>query len=463
MTALYLLAGVCGLIWLAAILLRGGLLAGCLVLLLAGTCFGYPFFHIESKPLPLTTDRVLWVGLIAQCLVWRRFRWTERVPLTKADCMLAIFLAVLAMSTFTSDWRYRNLLPASRLLFYYLLPSGVYWVARQTRFTERATRVQYAAIGLFGVYLAVTAIAETRHWTWLVFPRYIASQNIIDFLGRGRGPLLNPAAGGWLLAIGMSAALMAWPTVNRPGRLSLFGLLLLFAGGVFCTYTRCAWMGALSSLLIVVGLTMPRAARLPLIAGSLLLAAALAATQWESLLEFKRDEGQSQRESAESVRLRPLLAVVAWKMFLQRPLFGCGFGHYMEESTTVLNDRDVDMPLEKARPYVQHNVLLGLLTETGLLGMISFSLVIGYWVRDAWRLWRSEAPLWARQQGLLFLAAMGSYVCNGMFQDLLIVPMINMILFYLAGAVAAQQSGFARRESVVPPPEAYRGAAGMSP
>ena len=143
MTALYALAAVCAAIWLAAVLLRGGLLAGCLVLLLAGTCFGYPFFHVDVKPIPITSDRLLWGVLLAQFLVWRRFGLTNHPPLTKADWMLGGFLAVLTISTFASDWRYRNMLPASRLLFYYLMPAGVYWVVRQTRFTERAARLQF--------------------------------------------------------------------------------------------------------------------------------------------------------------------------------------------------------------------------------------------------------------------------------------------------------------------------------
>ena len=154
-------------------------------------------------------------------------------------------------------------------------------------------------------------------------------------------------------------------------------------------------------------------------------------------MELKRDAGLSGNEAVKSARLRPILAVVAWRMFLEQPVFGCGFGHYQEKFPHVLQDRSSDFPLDTARPYVQHNVLLGLLTETGLAGAGIFSALFCCWLADAWRLWRSPGPLWRRQFGLLFLATSASYVSNAMFQDLAIIPMVNMMLFTLAGLTRA--------------------------
>jgi O-antigen ligase len=447
MIAIIALAALAVLACLTVVFWRGGPLAGALAVLLAGTCFGYYFYHVDGGPIPLTADRVLLGVLLVQCAVWRRLGWLTPQPIGKPEIVLAAFLGVLCLSTFLHDFGYEHNQPVARLLFYYLMPAGMYWVARQVPLNERSARWVFASLALFGIYLAATAVAEVMRLRQIVLPAYIANPGYYPFLGRARGPLLNPAANGYLLAIGLCAALLWWPRLQRPGQLGLIFVAALFVAGFYGTLTRCVWMGAVAMLLIVAALALPRTWRLPLIGGVVLSVAFVGLTQWEKLMNFKRDEGQGSHETAESVELRPILAMVAWKMFLQQPLVGCGFGHYRERFVDVLVDRDTDLPLDKSRPYVQHNVWLGLLTETGLAGAGLFTLLVGYWLRDAWRLWRGSGPLWSRQFGLLFLATFGSYLSNAMFQDLAIIPMINMWFFFLAGLVAGLRPQSQRRSA----------------
>jgi len=134
-------------------------------------------------------------------------------------------------------------------------------------------------------------------------------------------------------------------------------------------------------------------------------------------------------------------------MFCHQPLVGCGLGHYDAEHRNHLSNRDIDMPLEQGRGYVQHNIWLSLLTETGLIGMTLFALLMVAWLRSAWRLWRAgNAPLWMRQQGLLFLVVAANYLANGMFQDMTIIPMIHTILFFMAGVTVNVQTQAAEWE-----------------
>jgi O-antigen ligase len=291
-------------------------------------------------------------------------------------------------------------------------------------------------LAVFAAYLCLTAIAET-HQAWaLVFPNYVGSPEVREFLGRGRGPFLNPAANGIVQVVGLCAALMAWPRLNRPGKLLLLATLPLYAWGIYSTLTRSVWMGAGLALLIVMALVTPRSWRLAVLGTAMLASVAIVAASWEHVGAFKRDKDVSVEDVAESAKLRPILAAVAWRMFLDRPLLGCGYGQYSQESAPYFADRTIDLPLEKARPYVQHNVLLALLTETGLLGMGLFVALLASWTRTAWRLWRTQsAPLWARQMGLLFLTFLCAYLTNGMFHDVSIFSTVNMLLFFLAGAI----------------------------
>ena len=94
--------------------------------------------------------------------------------------------------------------------------------------------------------------------------------------------------------------------------------------------------------------------------------------------------------------------------------------------------------LDKARPYIQHNVFLAYLTELGLPGLGLYLVVLGLWGQSAWRLWRSpDAPPWIRRFGLLILALLANYAVNGMFHDMTLIPMVNMVLYFFGGAAVA--------------------------
>ena len=409
-------------------------------MLLAGTCFSVPFFKIELGPLPLSADRLLLVLLVGQYVFWRRWGLADPKPLGKPEIILLVFTAVMVTSTFSADWEAANYQPVAWLTLYYLMPAVIYWIARQTNLTPRAMLALFGCFALFGIYLAVTALAEYFKLWWLVFPNYIAAtamQPDAEFVGRARGPLLNPIANGILLATCLGSALMWWPRLRRAGQLLLIGIAMLLVAGLYCTMTRSVWMGGILALALAVGLALPWNWRLPLLGGGVLAVALVAATQWENLLSFKRDEALAADKTAESAELRPIMTVVAWHMFLDRPLCGCGYWQYKTEHRNYLSDRSTNLPLERARDYIPHNVVLSLLTETGLVGLGLFLAMVCFWTRDAWRLWADATlPLWARQQGLLMLIALGAYFVNGMFHDVSVQPMMNMTLFFLAGVTA---------------------------
>ncbi|MBN1588193.1 MAG: O-antigen ligase family protein [Pirellulales bacterium] len=443
MEVILAIAVLVGLIWGTVLLTRGGLLAGCLAVLLAGCCFGHAFYHLPVGPIPLTLDRVLLAALLGAYVFWRYQGWSESRPLGWAEWALGVFFLVLVASTFLHDWRYDDNAPLAHLLFFYLMPLALYWVARESRLSERGLWVMLFGFALFGIYLGMTAVAEANAQWWAVFPRYIVYAENREFFGRGRGPFLNPVACGYYQAVGLFAAMLLWPRAGRWGRATLVAVFLVFGLGIFYTLTRSVWLGAMLGAMLIVMVRMPRSWRVPAIVGVLLLGTLVATTQWDRIMAFKRDEALSAREAAESVKLRPILAQVAWNMFLDRPLFGCGYGQYRAVHVDYLSDRSTDLPLSKARPYVQHNVFLALLTETGLIGMGLFLVILALWSRNAYRLWRTAmAAEGARALGLFYLAMMAYYLANAMFQDLSLMPQANMLLFFLAGITEAAWAQF---------------------
>jgi O-antigen ligase len=422
------------LVWAGIVLGRGGLVGTALLVLLAGSCFGHAFFHVALGPLPLTADRLLIVVLVAQYAAYRRWGVIEPRPPAKADYVLGALVLALVVSTLLHDFRARHFQPLAFLVIFYLLPALVYWIARQADWTARTAWAVFAALAGFGVYLSATAVAET-HAAWsFVFPRYIASPAFPEFLGRARGPFLNPVANGFVLTIGLCAALVLWPRAGRAGQLAIAGAVVpLFAWGLYSTLTRSVWIGAVVAVLTIVVLSLPRWWRPAVVVAAAAACALVVTFGWDHLMAFERDKGVDAELTAESAKLRPILATVAWHMFLDRPILGCGFGQYSSEVPAYLSDRSTALVLEKGRGFVQHNVFLALLSETGLVGMTLFVALLAFWTHAAWRLWRYGRPLWVRQMGLLLLGALGAYVANGMFHDVAIVAMANMFLFFLAG------------------------------
>ena len=443
MEAIIIVAAVAGMIWGIVVFARGGLLAGGLAVLLAGTCFSVPFFKIEAGPVPLTADRLLLAALAMQYVVWRRWGLANPKPLGKPEILLLVFLAYMTFSTFRADWQSNRYQPVSWLIISYMMPAAVYWIVRQAKLSEQAVTAMFGCFALFGVYLAVTSLAEYFQVSWLVFPRYIvttAAGDDAEFVGRGRGPLLHPIGNGVLLAVCLGSLLMWWPRLSRGKQAVLMGVVMLLLAAIGCSLTRSVWMGGALTLALAVGLALPWSWRIPILGGGLLIAVVVTVTQWEHLVTFKRDKALGADKTAESVELRPKMARLAWLMFCDRPLLGCGYAQYGIEHRNYVSDRSSSLSLEQVRGYIPHNVVFSLLTETGAIGLGLFLAMVFFWGRDAWRLWAdADIPLFARQQGLLMLIALGVYFVNGMFHEISVIPMMNMTLFFLAGVTEGLQ------------------------
>jgi O-antigen ligase len=445
MDFLLLIIVACGLVWTTWFVMRGSLLAGCSALIAIATCFGFQFWHSEGG-LAVSADRMFLV-LLALLYGMRRIRGAaDPKPMGRAEWVLFAFLGLLAFSTFSHDWHKLNALPVAHFVLYWMMPAAVYWIARQSPLDKRNVIGMFAALAILEVYLVATGLAEGTGQLWAVFPQYIASPQH-QFFGRARGPFLNPSAMGIYLSVGLVAALLFWPRFGRRGQLLLLGFSALALGAIFATLTRSVWMGGALALTILMALTLPRQWTRAFVSVGVATTLVLVATNWDSFWNLKRDEKLDASAAAESAELRPILATIAWNMFQDRPLLGCGYGQYDPERLPYLADRSTTQPLEKTRPYAQHNAFLALLVETGLIGMSLFILLLVLWVRSAWVLWAtSAAPLWARQTGLLMLATIGTYLPNAMFQDTNIIDGINLLLFFLAGVTSGLASQYSRRD-----------------
>ncbi len=383
-----------GAVWGLVFVLRGSLMAGCLAFLVLTCCFSHEFLNFDLGAIPLTLDRIWVVLLGVMYFIHRAIGRSDPKPLAAGDCVLLCFIALITASTFASGAFTKTAMagvPIWHLAVGFIFPAVIYWVARQSSLSERAVVSVQAFLTVFGVYLALTGILEMSGQWSLVLPQYIADPSVGLHYGRARGPMVQSVSYGLYLGICLIALLIWQLRLGRVGKLPLMLLAPILMTGVFLTLTRSVWMGTALALFVLAALMLQGSWRRLVLSGMVGAALIVALTKSDALLGFER-EGSSEytRSSAES---RASFAYVSWKMFLDRPIFGFGFGQFPEAKWPYIDDRSTDLNLEIIRPLSHHNTYLSLLVELGLVGLTLYMLIMASWVARAWRLYRRrESP-----------------------------------------------------------------------
>lgn len=436
MIPILLIVGLLVIVWGSVFVLRGSMIYACLFFMLACACLGRELFAVKVGGIDLALDRVLPPLLLAGYLLQSKLGLTDPKPWTRVETLLVAFTGLLVISAATHPWTTiagpSITPPAWRLTISYLLPLLVYWIARQSRLSARSMQAVFASTVLFGAYLAVTAIFEVYGQWWGVFPSYIANPKLGDHFGRARGPLLDAVAMGFTLNVCLVTVWVWRRNLPRAAELGMFALAALLLAAIYFSYTRSVWMGTAAALLVVLSLTANGLWR-PLLLGATLAALVVVSVlRFDNLVAFKRE--YSAEGTRESATLRPVIAYVSWKMFLDHPLFGCGFGQYYQAKNAYLDDRDTTLVLERARPFQHHNLFLALLVDMGLVGAGLYLAILALWARDAWALWSSrQSPPWARSQGLIFLGTLAAYLPNALFHDVSHTNYVQLLLYFVAG------------------------------
>jgi O-antigen ligase len=432
-------------VWLIPVIQSGRLFVIAMLVLVIGTIFGPQFFAIDTV-IQFSVDRMLWLAMLCMAVVGWRMGYTSIPRLNRIDwlvCGIAVWFLLSALRGGPLDTRAE---PVAQWFFYIMMPISMYAIARLIKINQQDVRWMLAgSIGL-GIYLAVTAVCELAGFDAMVFPSFIRDAESWEFYGRGRGPLLNPSGNGFLMSISLVATMVGFLYSGRRGKLLYPVITIVLLCGVYATLTRSAWLAACVSAAVIVLMYTPRWARVLGLAAVVLVGGASIAGFKDQLIRMKRDRHLSAAAAEKSIQLRPLLAIVAWEMFKDHPIVGHGYGQYFEHSGPYHNDASYGLPLKQARPFVQHNVFLSVLVDTGLVGLALYFAWLITLAGVGWRLAREATGMVERRWvGLLLLGTMTAYLGNGMFQDVTIIPMVHMYLFFMAGvAVTAYYQGVAK-------------------
>ncbi len=450
------MATLAGAAWALWFVLRGSLVTGGVAYLLAVACFGHQFFRVELGPLTMTADRLVLGLLLVAYVVQRRLGQCDPKPWTKTEWLLGALLGALTLSMLGADWLNSppgDATPLWRLIGGYIQPFLAYTIVRQARITRRDARVLHGAFVALGVYLAFTGLCEVnRQWAF-VFPKFIADPKLGLHFGRARGPMVQSVSYGFYLDMALLAAWLCCVQASRVGKLALAALAPLLVAGIYASYTRSVWIGAVLGLAIVLALSLTATWRRLVLGSTLVAAVLIAATRFGELHEFRREGSAADTKSSADVR--GAFAYVSWQMFLDRPLWGCGFGEFPRAKLPYLADRQTDLNLEQMRPLVHHNTFLSLLTEAGAIGLALFLGVVAGWVRSSYKLWRDpRSPAWAKRHGAWTLAGLAVYGVQALFHELSYTPIDHSLAFLLAGVAAGLSHKVERDGKIEPGAEA---------
>jgi len=456
MHPLLLIIVLVALIWAAVFVLRGSPVAGCLVFVVVGACFGFHFVHFDLGPLPLTLDRLVLALVVLAYLVQARCGQTDPKPLARADWCLLALLGLMAASAVVYAW---DSPPKDRIAAFFRLATGyvfpfvVYWIARQSPLSPSKISRVYGVLAVLGIYLALTGLMEVAGQWWAVFPRHIADPKAGIHFGRARGPMVHAVSFGVHVGVCLLAA-WAWrQRFGRLGRLALLAVSPVMLAAVYFSYTRSVWMGTGLALVVILGFSLQGRWRILALGGIAAAALLMAATRMEKMISFQRDVGATASDTRKSVDLRGSFAYLSWKMFLDRPLLGAGFDQFTKAKLPYLSDRSGGVDLEVTRPYVHHNTILSILTELGLVGLVLYAAVIITWARAAWDLVRSrDGPDWVRTQGVFFLGVLAIYVCQAAFHELSYMSIDSVLVFFLAGLTVGLRATVVPCGGVAPRP-----------
>ncbi len=408
-------------------------------ILVVGYLFGYEFWSHRLGPIPLTIDR-LGILFLLTLVGWQMLRGKSKpLCLTLIDWVLGATLLWLAASAWWGHATATTMLPQSpvwRLAFSFLIPGLLYLAIRLGPVSPRATTGVLVALALLGTYLAITGLAEvTRQW-WAVFPTYIRNPELGTHFGRARGPALNSVSMGTHLAIAFWATYILLPRLNRPLCLLALGSMCLMGLAIVATYTRSVWLGAALGGVVMLWLQTPRHLRVP-VAFSTALAGGLAlAIGWNAIVYLDRED--SGAVSGHSVSQREAFTYVSWNMFKDHPVAGVGFGRFYDTKLPYLSDRSQSFELESLRDLHHHNTFLGLLVETGLVGLCGYIAVLLGWCRIGLSMASSpdhEANL--RAMGRFLLVALAVYLPSALFHDVSHIFQDQWLLFTIAGLAVA--------------------------
>lgn len=317
-----------------------------------------------------------------------------------------------------------------------LIPYSAYFFAKNLMTDKRQIRALLWVLLALSVYYNVTSVAEKFHINALLWPKYMVNAQA-GWAGRSLGPFLQAPLFGTVIGIMLPIHLYFLATVKGTAwRILLAVSLLMGLAGLYFTYTRGSWLAGVVALVTTAVLNRKAYVRY------LLPAAIIAPVLAIGVLGLAQDKFMKDRmENEATIGSRLGTAVTVLRVWRDNPIFGVGFFQYANVREDYVQPVEIGgfqtIHFWQFRRNSIHDIYLGPMAETGIVGMILqygiYFAILRVFLRKFFR--RQAGDDVAAYVMPVFAGLMAGYLVGGLAIDYRYFAVIGTLFMLGAGVI----------------------------
>ena len=376
----------------------------------------------------MTVPRFIFLGaMLGYCLYFllhrRRIRFDK--PVLWAMLALLVYVGInVHITGWVSPVKGVETAPYFRYIGSLVLPFVMFFLLYNIGSNEKQigrAMIILTAYGWYALYIGYmqwVALHYTVAARALIWPGYINDPEYGMMFDRARGAFTIASPQAVFLTMLFFVDLFLIRKLRGAYRAALIFQAILIPAAIFFTGIRSAFVAFIACAFVWVLLANRHRLAWAKAAMLVLVLTVATSVMWDRLSTTDRATGGVAAQGP--IVARKVLLARTWEIFKEAPVAGVGFGHFVDKVYAMERD-----PAALTGMYtgvlVEHNLLLNMLAETGVIGLLLTVLVLVLLFRQSLQLYRKLPPgasgILCREFVVLFWVVMANYLTDAMFRD----------------------------------------------